>query len=475
MKPLFRRRWRRGAALVVIAVVSLLLLAMSALAVDLGFLYSVEADLQATCDASALAAASALSISEDEVRARARQYAAKNRVNGEAVKLLDDDVEFGTWDSATRTFTPIVPSPSVRATAVRVRAELSQGRGTGVGLFFAPILGFGAADVSARSTAVFGTRDVMLAFDMSASMNNDSELSAVERLGKAAVEGIILGMYRDLGSPEYGNLTFDPVVISPTSTQQIIEALGLDTEPYPYPSGSWTEYVGFVQTDSGVASAGRRNHYGYLTLIDYWQRLRYKAAETPDLWRTREQPLTAVKDSVDLFLAYLSQCRTDDRVGLVVYNSSNGTAELEVSLTDDYEQVSAAARRKQAGHYHEYTNIAAGISKSREEMLTRGRHSALRLIVQLSDGKANWLGTYNPSAAKTAALAQAQAAAQEGIQIVTISLGSDADTELMQEIADITGGVHFVVPAGGSVEEYADELDAVFGQIAAHRRLRLVD
>jgi len=137
--------------------------------------------------------------------------------------------------------------------------------------------------------------------------------------------------------------------------------------------------------------------------------------------------------------------------------------------------MSATARRKQAGHYHEYTNIDAGIEKARGEMLTRGRTAALRLIVLLSDGQANWLGTYNPAAAKTAALAQAKAAGLQDMRIITISLGSEADTDLMQEIADLTGGVHFVIPGGGSVADYADDLNEVFAQIAAHRRLRLVD
>ncbi len=58
--------------------------------------------------------------------------------------------------------------------------------------------------------------------------------------------------------------------------------------------------------------------------------------------------------------------------------------------------------------------------------------------------------------------------------VVTISLGAGADTDLMQQIADQTGGFHFNVPGGQTVDEYEEDLKEAFREIADIRPLQLV-
>ncbi len=53
---------------------------------------------------------------------------------------------------------------------------------------------------------------------------------------------------------------------------------------------------------------------------------------------------------------------------------------------------------------------------------------------------------------------------------MTISLGLNADTTLMQQIADITGGKHFNVPGGGTIDECERTEGSVHREIAADRR-----
>ena len=66
--------------------------------------------------------------------------------------------------------------------------------------------------------------------------------------------------------------------------------------------------------------------------------------------------------------------------------------------------------------------------------------------------------------------------AQEAkIKIMTISLGANADTGLMQQIADITGGEHFNIPGGQTVAQYTQQLQDHFNIIAADRPLKLID
>ena len=44
----------------------------------------------------------------------------------------------------------------------------------------------------------------------------------------------------------------------------------------------------------------------------------------------------------------------------------------------------------------------------------------------------------------------------------------------MQQVADITNGMHFNIPGGGSVASYEADLNDTFKEIAAYRPLRLV-
>jgi len=253
--------------------------------------------------------------------------------------------------------------------------------------------------------------------------------------------------------------------------ETVKQAFGLDAVPYPYPSGSWNDYISYVKTSNNIRRAGYRKMYGYMTLINYWLEKKPKASQTPDLWQVSAQPVDSVKDAAVLFLDYLQEVEDiEDRVALVVYNSPDQTALLEHSLTTDFDTVQDILTHRQAGHYDRYTNIGAGIQYAREELEANARPGAFKMIVLLTDGRANrphdWADEF--------ALQQAELVAEHGWPILCISLGDAADTDLMQQIADITHGVHFNVPGGGTVTDYADQLRNVFRTIADHRPLVLV-
>jgi Mg-chelatase subunit ChlD len=195
-------------------------------------------------------------------------------------------------------------------------------------------------------------------------------------------------------------------------------------------------------------------------------------SQTPDLWKTSEQPITAVKEAVKVFLAYLQEVETDDQLGLAVYTSENDTAKLEVGLTNDFQLVEDISRQRQAGHYDKMTNIGAGIQTARIELDDNARPGAFKMIVLMTDGIANLPD--DTAVAKQFAVNQAQLCADKGYPIITVSLGAGADTGLMGQIATITGGVHFNIPGGQSVAEYEEDLKDVFRDVAADRPLKLV-
>jgi hypothetical protein len=67
--------------------------------------------------------------------------------------VASSDIEFGTWNSNTLTFTLLTGSAQANANAVRTTCRLSATRGTALSLFFAPIFGKNAMDLSAQAVA----------------------------------------------------------------------------------------------------------------------------------------------------------------------------------------------------------------------------------------------------------------------------------------------------------------------------------
>ena len=267
------------------------------------------------------------------------------------------------------------------------------------------------------------------------------------------------------------------------NNDHIRRGLGLTGVPYPYSDANWDDFIEYCRShsssmpwyDRDVYSAGYRRQFGILLLINFWNKNKPHHWQTPDLWQASTQPMTAVKDAVDLFVEHVQEVNTHDRIGLAVYNAEDGEGQLEAALTYDFESVKSVSRQRQAGHYHSMTNIGAGMHVAREQLEAEGRQGALKMIVLLTDGNANWVnGQYNSTLADEYVIDEAHLAADKGFPIVTISLGAGADTSLMQEVAEISDGNHFVVPGGQTVEEYSEELLEVFRVIAGARPVQLV-
>jgi hypothetical protein len=198
-------------------------------------------------------------------------------------------------------------------------------------------------------------------------------------------------------------------------------------------------------------------------------------SQTPDLWKVRAEPISALKASVDVFMDFISSVDTNDRVGLSVYNAPNGEGKLEIALTDVYDPIVQSVNTKQAGHYHQYTNIGAGLHEARLHLNANARPHATKMIVLMTDGNANWRnGQYNEAAANQYLLNEAELCAAAKYPIMAISLGAAADASIMQQTADISPGKHFNVPGGSSQQDYYDQLYDVFEEIAKARPIKIV-
>jgi hypothetical protein len=137
MSRAIARRDERGVTLVVMAVIIMMTLAMSAIAIDYGMIKSAQTEAQRAVDASALAGASAFQISDPAIDknalaiARAKEFARKHTVHN--ALITDGEVE-------------VFPDDAVDTVGVRwSRSNLR--------LWFASIFGSNTMGITAHATA----------------------------------------------------------------------------------------------------------------------------------------------------------------------------------------------------------------------------------------------------------------------------------------------------------------------------------
>ena len=128
---------------------------------------------------------------------------------------------------------------------------------------------------------------------------------------------------------------------------------------------------------------------------------------------------------------------------------------------------------RQAGHYNHYTNIGAGLHKSRIEL--EQQRTGRRVQDDRADDRRNRqpAGEHDHGRSTTS-LTEANACKASKIPVVTISMGAGADVALMQQVADLTGGQHFNIPGGQTAAQYEEDLKEIFEEVAKTRPLKLV-
>ena len=128
------------------------LLGAAALTVDMGYMYVLNNQLQTTADAAASAAVKELP-DQGAALAAAQDIVQKNMPSAAHGNVITAaDVQFGNWNSATRTFTD-AGSP---LNAVRVNARRDNTNNNAARTFFASALGFSDVSIGAQAIALQG-------------------------------------------------------------------------------------------------------------------------------------------------------------------------------------------------------------------------------------------------------------------------------------------------------------------------------
>jgi hypothetical protein len=135
------------------ALLVLVFIAILGLALDHGYGYLIGHQLQNASDSSALAGALKVRHSPSQVRATAVAFAAYNEAAKVDVEIFPDDgdVEIGTWDSSTRTFSVGGYSPNAVRVLARRNSDVADGP---IDLNFGDIFGTPTVGITRTSIAV---------------------------------------------------------------------------------------------------------------------------------------------------------------------------------------------------------------------------------------------------------------------------------------------------------------------------------
>jgi hypothetical protein len=120
--------------------------------------------LQDAVDAAIRYSSTGLQSGPTTVRARAKAAALENKVLGAPLELMDGDIQLGTWDSTTRTFSLLTGASESTANAVRITAYRTNTRGTPILLTFGSLIGINSFDLQITATARYSAAPVDAGF-----------------------------------------------------------------------------------------------------------------------------------------------------------------------------------------------------------------------------------------------------------------------------------------------------------------------
>ena len=257
-----KRPPRRGAMLVLIALMMVGFMVTVAFSVDIAHMHLTRTELRTATDAASKAAAATLAetMNRDQAIERGREIAAANSVNGEPLRLVRQDFQFGNANpSQTGKFQFINggrPYNTVLVTGKRDKQSLSGA----VPLFFGGLTGVELFETESSAAATYIERDVVLVVDRSGSMSGSkfSDLiSAIktftETLNETPVDEYVgLASYNEYGSTDVG-LTANLHQIN-----QGVELLKL---------GGWTSVSRGMAAGNQIMKGGRDAKFVERTMI----------------------------------------------------------------------------------------------------------------------------------------------------------------------------------------------------------------
>lgn len=304
-----------------------------------------------------------------------------------------------------------------------------------------------AVRASGRTLAMTGDQN---SARLAANLLLDSNLVAGKRLPSAKVEFGVSTRYSESerydyvsgGSPNAVYINSDSAL---AKIKPIFPTFGVPLEIRPIKSAICT------QLELDIALVLDRS--GSMAYADYESSRLAVPASAPDGWSFGD---AAPPDSrwIDLcksisqFVDILKLTSHDERVSLVTYNSQ---AKTDAKLTDDYTSIATFLEQYTQNFKGGATNVGGGILEGAKTLSDKAtaRPWATRVLIVLTDGNHN-IGT-DPVYA-------ADSAANEKINVFSVTFSDEADTETMQTVATAGSGKHFHASNGSELAEAFEDI-----------------
>lgn len=255
---------------------------------------------------------------------------------------------------------------------------------------------------------------------------------------------------------------------------------------WSFGGGSWNDWVSYVSSNATMMYATDSNvryRFGIKTVMNYLLERQASNLLCPELADAPEMPLYSVKSAVQTMVDKLVELDTQDQLSLEVF-ATTGRHEVDlvgpsdsVSALDAFQTVADTLRGRQAGHYDSTTCIGCGIDEALAELTSsRARNMSAKVIVLLTDGKPNIAPDGGDP--DQYCLDAAAEAAELGATLYTIGVGADAQTDLLEQMAEIGHGEFFF--ADSTPDEvtgqpkYVEQLTTIFNNLGTKRPPRLI-
>ncbi|RIK62195.1 MAG: hypothetical protein DCC65_17845 [Planctomycetota bacterium] len=255
---------------------------------------------------------------------------------------------------------------------------------------------------------------------------------------------------------------------------------------YSFGGGSWNDWVNYVMSTSNqmyATDSNFRYRYGIKTFVNYLLEKQGSHTKCPELAGAPEMPLYSVKEAVQAMVDTIVDLQTQDYCSLEIFATS-GRHEIDLTGPDGETSAEVALQvipdtlfERQAGHYDNTTCIGCGVDEAIEELTSeRGRDSAAKVMIVLTDGKPNIAP--NGSNPESYCVDRVTEASEMGITVYTIGVGADVQADLLEEMAEIGHGQYFFAdnapdPVTG-LPMYVQQLRDIFETLGGERPVRLI-
>lgn len=152
--------------------------------------------------------------------------------------------------------------------------------------------------------------------------------------------------------------------------------------------------------------------------------------------------------SLGVLFNTLESTSPEEQVGLVTFDTQGA---FRSSLNTEYKPVQSRVDEFSSAPLAGWTNLGEGMQLARERLISglETKPYSARTIILLTDGQPN----QGPDP-----MEEARACKSAKITVHTISFSSFADTQLMQSIADTTGGKYYAAPSEATLRAAFQEI-----------------